>query len=217
MSKLKTLYELVKAIQEQSSWQGALQLRLLEDGNEVWSMHNQFERNAATGWQRVTTQTELLRGGRRLSHSGTTEFEPGEGCHFAHWQHRRHPAGSAGQFGFNRLAFGLKLLNELVLEEQADGGKLLKLEMDQLPAEFRQRCQQALAAHGHQTDHCGPHQVHPGCLPELQSLSVAAVRLGLLLDSNSRPAQANLQLVGTIPSPEGERNVQLLGELTLQR
>ncbi|NRD77884.1 hypothetical protein HPT25_10870 [Bacillus sp. BRMEA1] len=150
MNKIKAVYDVVKTMKDKTSREGILQVKVEQDGQQVWNFSNEFQHND-DGKTKCKLKSEWNVDGNEGRHESTTEFtrngHEGFGCHrgFRHFRHHERFGHEHGkQRGFKSRAEGflflLRMLNELKVEEQ--GEKLLfSLDLGEEVKQIRDRMQ----------------------------------------------------------------------------
>ncbi len=160
MNKLGLLYDVVKRLKEQEKFEGALQVTVTKDQTKIFGMESEFLKNLQTGTTRSTVKTVFDCDDRQMKHESQTEFHCKDGHgfhgrghhHGLPWHGHRlphHGQGRGAKGGLQRLAFGLQLLNQLKVEEQADQSLALTVSSKDLPAELRQEIVEHVSRHHH--------------------------------------------------------------------
>lgn len=159
MSKIKVLYDVVKAMKNKEAFNGTLTVQVHKDEAQLFSLRNEFEKNLLTGQTKAKINTVLDYDGKTAKHESNTEFTmPRSGAcrhhEFIRHLHHSQATGCTGLKGkLSRLAFGLSILAALKTEEHADKTIIISLSASDLPEDtkalLREKMSRAGECHHH--------------------------------------------------------------------
>jgi hypothetical protein len=223
MNKIGLLYDVVKALKEQEKFEGTLQVTVNKDQTKIFGMESEFLKNLQTGAVRSKVKTAFDCDDRQMKHESQTEFNLKDwhgfhGCGHHHGMPHRlqhHGQGRGVKEGLQRLAFGLQLLNQLKVEEQADQSLVLTVSSKDLPAELRQEIAEHVSRH---------HQFHqrvesaPGrggdCWSLFHQVTDPEVELCVFIKPNKQVEKLILVVNGTGQDDQG-KETSIEGKLEL--
>jgi hypothetical protein len=157
MNKLKLLYEVTRTMKNLEKIEGVLQMKVRRDQDEVFSLHNQFEKNQA-GKSKTTVSTVLNLGGAQVTRESTTEFDLSGRCSHGHGMlhrmfHAHHDAHHGGRAegrccgikgAFSRLSLAFGILSSIEVEEKDNGAAQITLDLNDAPEELKAALQEKL-------------------------------------------------------------------------
>jgi hypothetical protein len=142
MNKIKLLYDVAKTMRGKEKVDGILTAQVRKDQEEVFSLRNEFGKNA-TGEATTKVSCELNLDGSRVKRESLTEFSTAGDCRHGHgvfgklFRHHHGTRECCGIKGFfTRISFALGILSSLQAEEQGNGGAVISLNVSDLPEEL---------------------------------------------------------------------------------
>lgn len=143
MNRIKLLYDVARTMKNLEKIEGVLQVKVHRDEDEVFSLRNAFEKNAA-GKARTTVSSALNLDGKKVTRESTTDFDLSGPCHHGPGMLRRMFHGHHGEGRccgvtgfFSRLSQAFGILNSLEVEEKGDGTATVSLQLSEAPLELR--------------------------------------------------------------------------------
>jgi hypothetical protein len=143
MNKLKLLYDVARAMSKTEQIDGLLQLNVRKDQEEVFSLRNKFEKNAA-GEGKTTVSSELNIDRGHVKRESTTEFNLSGNCHRGPgmlrriFHHHHEAAGCCGIKGvFTKLSMAFGFLSSLEVKEGENGSAVVSLNWSDVPEEMQ--------------------------------------------------------------------------------
>ena len=159
MNKIKLLYDVARTMRTKEKVDGILTAQVRKDKEEVFSLRNEFGKNA-TGEATAKVSCELNLDGSRVKRESLTEFSTTGDCRhgrgvlgrlFHHHHGTRECCGIKGFF--TRVSFALGILSSLQAEEQGNGGAVISLNLNDIPEEMKklllEKMNQKHARHPH--------------------------------------------------------------------
>ncbi len=134
MSKLTTLYRVLKNMKQNDTFKGKLDLKVTEDHKDILNVTKIIYKDSEAF--KMDSEVNISLKSREMKHKSTTEFKgqwpKGMRCQ------ETCSSGSKKQ-SFKKMLFFIKTLDLLELQKLEDGFKTLTIEMDekQLPEEFK--------------------------------------------------------------------------------
>lgn len=171
MNKIKLLYDVVTTMKEKELLKGSLKVEGSRDNVKIFGLDNHFEKSLPDGRTKAKVCLEMDCEGKKVKHESSTEFEL-PGCqghrrhslmsHF-HLCHGRHHSQAGDCEGIkcgsfkeklSRLAFVLKMLNSIKVEELEDKSIMLSLDFDEASGDMQCLIREKLQQHKkiHQCD-----------------------------------------------------------------
>lgn len=143
MNKLKFLYDVVMAMKGKDIFNGTATAEVQKNQTKVFFIKNEFKKNLVTMHTKAAITTTYEYEGKELKHQSTTEFTNHNVCHselrhklFRHMHHMGH--GCCGLKGaLSKIAYLLKLIDNIQIEEQENKNYLISLEVSTLPSEIK--------------------------------------------------------------------------------
>jgi hypothetical protein len=226
LGKLKLLYDVVMTMRDKEVFKGTLKGEGIRDSVPFFSFSNEFERNNVSGQTKATIVTEMDCDGRKVKHQSTTEFTsqcchgPGH-MHHGFMRHMHHHGALQSQCGgqeeakchgfkkkMTMLGLALNMLNSIKVEEQADKGNILTLNMKEIPAELKK----ALQERAHRRASHPDHKAH-GFMKEIHSMDNPNIEAKVLVNKNNEVTMVQLSATGEQKQNGGQ--VSLRAELSL--
>lgn len=164
MNKLKFLYDVVRAMKEKEVFNGTITAEIQKNQGKVFFIKNEFQKNLVTMHTKAAITSTYEYEGKQLNHQSTTEYTNQSACQgklrhkfFGHMHHTGHGCCSL-KGKLSKLAYMLKLLDSIQVEEQENKGNLISLEVSEIPSEIIAHLKERLQQHD-----CGN---HPHCFME---------------------------------------------------
>lgn len=200
MNKIKLIYDVVQRMREKEVINGTLAVEGKKDDEQFLSVKNQFQKNVLTGEVKANLSVEFEADGKKVKNESSVEFNP-EGrpdsmpahfCRHMHHHHAHHGGMPPHSFKdkLNRLAFALKILDNMQVEEQGDK-ILLTVNLDELPEELKKGLHGKM--HPEMAEH---HHKHPFPFKEFMMMEKNNITLLLQLNSNKDVERITLQAGG---------------------
>jgi hypothetical protein len=153
MNKIKFLYDVVMAMKAKDMFSGTATAEVQKNQAKVFFIKNEFQKNFVTMHTKADITTTYDYEGKQLNHQSTTEFTSCDTCHeelrhkfFRHMHHMGH--GCCGLKGrLSKLAYLLKLLDSIQVEEQENKNYLISLEVKDIPDGIKAHIKERIAHH----------------------------------------------------------------------
>lgn len=159
MNKIKLLYDVARTMRAKEKAIGILTAQVRKDQEEVFSLRNEFGKNA-TGEATTKVSCELNLDGTRVKRESFTEFSTTGDCRHGRgmfgklFRHHHGTGECCGIKGFfTKISFALGVLSSLQAEERANGGAVISLNLSDLPEEMKK----LLLEKANQKHSCHPH------------------------------------------------------------
>ena len=138
MNKIKFLYDVVKTIRAKEILQGVATVEVQKDQGQIFYVKNEFQKNLVTMQTKASIHTEINYEGMEVKHQSTTEFTKNCGGHkgFRSFYHRG-GCCTGIKAKLNKIAFALRLLNDIQVAEQENKTTLITLELPEIPEEIK--------------------------------------------------------------------------------
>ena len=204
MNKIKLLYDVARTMKAKEKVNGVLTARVLKDKEEVFSLRNEFGKNA-TGEASTKVSCELNLDGSKVKRESLTEFSTPGSCQKRHgllgrfFRHHRH--GEHGCMGirgfFSRISCALGILSSLQAEEEENGTAVISLTLSEIPEELRGLLLEKI------NQRHGCHQ-HCGVLAEGDALEMLDGVVVLTVNKGREIEKLTVNLDGRVQNPESE-------------
>ena len=160
MNKIKLLYDVARTMRAKEKVVGILTAQVHKDQEEVFSLRNEFGKNA-TGEATTKVSCELNLDGTRVKRESLTEFSTEGDCRDGRgllgklFRHHHGTGECCGIKGFfTRISFALGILGSLHVAEQDDEGAVISLNLTDLPEELKTLLLEKMKQ---------KHDCHPNC------------------------------------------------------
>lgn len=132
MNKIKLIYDVVNIMKEKENINGTLTVAGKKDQVEFLSLNNQFQKNLVNGEVKAKINVNLDAEGKKVKHESSVEFNFGKHFHQHHGGMYHHNFKSK----LSTLAFVLKILNDMQIDEQPDY-TLVSLNLNEIQEELK--------------------------------------------------------------------------------
>lgn len=143
MNKIKLIYDVVNIMKEKENINGTLTVAGKKDQVEFLSLNNQFQKNLVNGEVKAKINFNLDAEGKKVKHESSVEFnsdghDGGMHHHFGKHFHQHHGGMHHHNFKskLSTLAFVLKILNDMQIDEQPDY-TLVSLNLNEIQEELK--------------------------------------------------------------------------------
>ncbi|MFZ5643406.1 MAG: hypothetical protein ACOY46_07430 [Bacillota bacterium] len=231
MNKIKLLYDVVTTMKEKELLKGNLKVEGSRDSVKIFGLDNDFEKNFLDGRTKARVCLEVDCEGKKVKHESSTEFElPGMQGHCRHGlishfhhchghHHSHHKADScdgAKCCGFkeklSRIAFILKVLNSIKVEELESKSVVLTLDFDEASGDMqgliREKLQQHKKMHKNDDFKCAA--------SEFSGMEISAGKLNVFINKNNEVERVVANVDGKRKDENnGLHSMNLRAELSL--
>ncbi|MHB8126145.1 MAG: hypothetical protein ACYDEJ_10975 [Desulfitobacteriaceae bacterium] len=217
MNKIKLIYDVVMTMKKKETIKGSLKVEGKKDQVEFLRLENVFEKNLVSGDVKAKITTDIEAQGNKVKHQSSTEFNL-KNCHdgVGHgparpWHH--HGAKRCGGFKnkLEKLAFILKLIDDLQIEEQPDKTLLLSINLNEVPEVLKK------SVHGgHDQEMFKEHYGHHCCIKELSTIEKASIAVTIMINKDKEVEKVEFIVAGKQNAEDNSiHELNLLGELQL--
>ena len=191
MNKIKLMYDLVNTMKEKESLKGVLKAEGKKDQVELFCLVNDFEKSMSNGQSKAKFKVEFDYQGKKFKHESSTEFDQ-NGCErqmfmkkHGHFHSHKHNLGSSDmqcsgiKDKLSRLAFVLKILNDIKVDELEDQNQLLSLKINDISEKMKCAIHEKMKYKMEHKADC-----HHNFMKEFMNMETASIELNILVNKN---------------------------------
>lgn len=191
MNKIKLMYDLVNTMKEKETLKGVLKAEGKKDQVELFSLVNDFEKSMSNGQSKAKIKVELDYQGKKVKHESSTEFDQ-NGCgrqmfmrQHGHFHSHKHHFGPGEmqcrgiKDKLSRLAYVLKILNDIKVDELEDQNQLLSLKINDISESMKCAIHEKMKYKMEHKANC-----HHSFMKEFMNMDTANIELSILVNKN---------------------------------